>query len=256
VKGPPSPKHNALRVRRHGWEEKQIEEKRRRRFPHHDAGLIIILLVWTTMTFWSCDTISDTYRLGKRTVKTAVGVTAGAVGIGVGTAKVVYHVGKFTFKVVMAPLDWPLTREEIESVDDLPPKEAIKEGRVKNAPYVVHGKRYVPMSVAAAEKYREVGRASWYGFETWHKEGGRMTANGEVFDPDGLNAAHKHLPLPTHVKVTNLENNRSLIVRVNDRGPFVGGRIIDLSAGAAKRLGFYKKGTAKVLVETVPVEGS
>ncbi len=205
---------------------------------------------------WSCDTISDTYRLGKRTVKTAASVTAGAVGIGVGTAKIVYHVGKFTFKVVMAPLDWPLTREEIESVDGLPPKEAIKEGRVKSAPYVVHGKRYVPMSVAAAQKYREVGTASWYGYETWHKEGGRMTANGEVFDPDGLNAAHKHLPLPTHVRVTNLENKRSLIVRVNDRGPFVGGRIIDLSAGAAKRLGFYKKGTAKVLVEAVPVEGS
>ena len=80
-----------------------------------------------------------------------------------------------------------------------------------------------------------------------------MTANGEAFDPNGLNAAHKYLPLPTYVKVTNLENSRSIIIRVNDRGPFVKGRIIDLSAGAAKRLDFYKKGTARVLVETYQV---
>jgi len=83
-----------------------------------------------------------------------------------------------------------------------------------------------------------------------------MTANGEVFDPEGLNAAHKYLPLPSYVKVTNLENGKSIIVRVNDRGPFVAGRIIDLSAGAAKRLGYYNKGTAKVLVETIKVESA
>ena len=85
-----------------------------------------------------------------------------------------------------------------------------------------------------------------------------MTANGEAFDPNGLTAAHKYLPLPTHVKVTDIENHRSIIVRVNDRGPFPNGhhpksgnRIIDLSAGAAKRLGFYKKGTTKVKVEVI-----
>ena len=78
-----------------------------------------------------------------------------------------------------------------------------------------------------------------------------MTANGEAFYPNGLSAAHKYLPLPTHVRVTNLENRRSIIVRVNDRGPFVKGRIIDLSAGAARKLGFYGKGTARVLVEAV-----
>lgn len=82
-----------------------------------------------------------------------------------------------------------------------------------------------------------------------------MTANGEAFNPKGLSAAHKHLPLPTFVQVTNLSNNRRIIVRVNDRGPFVDGRIIDLSAGAAKKLGFYKQGTTRVLVETVQVEG-
>ena len=82
-----------------------------------------------------------------------------------------------------------------------------------------------------------------------------MTANGEFFEPKGLNAAHKYLPLPTHVRVTNLENNRSIILRVNDRGPFVKGRIIDLSAGAARKLGYFKKGTALVFVETVELEG-
>ena len=82
-----------------------------------------------------------------------------------------------------------------------------------------------------------------------------MTANGEAFDPKGFNAAHKYLPLPTHVKVTNLENRRSIILRVNDRGPFVAGRVIDLSAGAARKLGYYKQGTARVLVETIELEG-
>ena len=81
-----------------------------------------------------------------------------------------------------------------------------------------------------------------------------MTANGERFDPKGLSAAHKYLPLPTYVRVTNLANGRSIIVRVNDRGPFVKGRIIDLSAGAARKLGFYDKGTARVDVQAIDVE--
>ena len=87
-----------------------------------------------------------------------------------------------------------------------------------------------------------------------------MTANGEAFHPAGLSAAHKHLPLPIYAKVTNLENGRSVIVRVNDRGPFPtnhnpasGDRIIDVSLGAAKKLGFQGKGTARVTVETIPV---
>ena len=111
------------------------------------------------------------------------------------------------------------------------------------------------MSVEKAGSYRETGIASWYGYETRNRKGGHMTANGEVFDPEGLNAAHKYLPLPAYVKVTNLENNRTIIVRVNDRGPFVKGRIIDLSAGAARKLGYYRRGTARVLVETIEVTG-
>jgi rare lipoprotein A len=167
----------------------------------------------------------------------------------------VYTVGEFTFDVVTAPLSWPLTHDDIDTIDGLSPKEAIAQGRVKASPYTVRGKRYVPMTMAQATTYREKGIASWYGNETYRQRGGHMTANGEAFNPDGLSAAHKHLPLPIFVRVTNLSNRRSIVVRVNDRGPFIEGRLIDLSAGAARRLGFYKQGTARVLVETVELEG-
>jgi len=209
--------------------------------------------------FLSCSIFKTTYDVTKGTVDTAYKITKYTVKttykVTKGVGKTVYQIGKYTFIVVKAPLSWPLTREEIESIDDLPPKEAIRQGRVKKSPYVVKGKRYVPMSMEKAAEYRQKGIASWYGYETYHQKGGHMTANGEAFDPRGLNAAHKYLPLPTYVRVTNLENHRNIIVRVNDRGPFVEGRIIDLSAGAAKKLGFYKNGTAKVLVEAIQVEG-
>ncbi len=209
--------------------------------------------------FLSCSIFKTTYDVTKGTVDTAYKITKYTVKttykVTKGVGKTVYQIGKYTFIVVKAPLSWPLTREEIESIDDLPPKEAIRQGRVKKSPYVVKGKRYVPMSMEKAAEYRQKGIASWYGYETYHQKGGHMTANGEAFDPKGLNAAHKYLPLPTYVRVTNLENHRNIIVRVNDRGPFVEGRIIDLSAGAAKKLGFYKNGTAKVLVEAIEVEG-
>ena len=199
-----------------------------------------LLIMLASLFIFSCSVISIPYKVTK-------GVVKGVVGVG----KLVYVVGGFTFKVVMAPMSWPLTNEEIETIDGLPPKEAIRQGRVKRSPYVVKGKRYVPMSIKEARTYREKGIASWYGDETRRQKGGHMTANGEAFDPNGLSAAHKHLPLPVHVRVTNLENRRSIIVRVNDRGPFIEGRIIDLSAGAARRLGFYNRGTVRVLVETV-----
>ncbi|MBW2502712.1 MAG: septal ring lytic transglycosylase RlpA family protein [Deltaproteobacteria bacterium] len=153
----------------------------------------------------------------------------------------------------MAPLDWPMTHD-IESIDGMSPKEAIAKGRVKNAPYVVKGNRYVPMSVDEALQYSETGLASWYGEETRRQKGGKMTANGEAFDPKKPTAAHKYLPLPMHVRVKNLQNGKSMIVRVNDRGPFVDGRIIDLSAGAAKQLGFYRQGLARVKIETVQLD--
>ena len=212
-----------------------------------DKRLLWILLLFGFLFLLSCSVVKTTYKITKYTVKTTYKITKGV-------GKVVYKIGKFTFVVVMAPLSWPLTHEEIESIDDLSPKDAIRQGRVKRSPYVVRGKRYVPMSLKRASSYRQKGIASWYGYETLRQKGGHMTANGEAFDPKGLNAAHKYLPLPTYVKVTNLENNRMIIVRVNDRGPFVKDRIIDLSAGAAKKLGFYKKGTTKVLVETIQIE--
>jgi rare lipoprotein A len=217
--------------------------------------LIVILLGSGHLVLSTCCLVKGTYKVGKGTVTTTYKVTKGTTKATIGAGKVVYSLGGFTFKVVMAPLSWPLTREEIESIDDLPPKEAIQKGRVKDSPYVVHGKRYVPMSVGEARNYREEGIASWYGYETQRKKGGHMTANGEAFNPNGLSAAHKYLPLPIHVRVTNLENRRFIIVRVNDRGPFVKGRLIDVSAGAARKLGFYKKGTTRVRVETIEVKG-
>lgn len=208
----------------------------------------MVVLAMVGVGLLSCGVIRTTYH-----------VTAGALKLGYGVTKfagkTVYTVGKFTYTVVKAPLSWSLMNEEIESIDGLTPKEAIAQGRVKASPYVVNGRRYVPMSVRASQNYREEGIASWYGYETYRQKGGRMTANGEAFDPGGLNAAHKHLPLPTFVRVTNLENRRQIVLRVNDRGPFVEGRIIDLSAGAARKLGFYKNGTARVRVETVQLEG-
>jgi rare lipoprotein A len=213
-----------------------------------------ILLSVLGLFLFSCSTVETAYDITTGTVKTAYHVTKTVVNLSIGTTKVIYKIGRFTFEVVTAPLTWPLTHDDLESIDGLPPKEAIREGRVKSSPYVVNGKRYVPMSVAQAATYREVGTASWYGYETYHKPGGRMTANGEAFNPNGLTAAHKHLPLPMFVKVTNLQNRRAIIVRVNDRGPFYGDRIIDLSAGAAKRLGFYQQGTTRVLVEAIELE--
>lgn len=117
----------------------------------------------------------------------------------------------------------------------------LKPGQKLGKPYEVRGRRYVPK---VDPKYNEVGLASWYGAA--HQ--GKPTANGERFDRFEVSAAHKTLPLPSVVEVTNLENGKKLRVRVNDRGPFVDGRIIDLSQEAARKLGFEKKGVAKVRV--------
>lgn len=111
-------------------------------------------------------------------------------------------------------------------------------------PYQIQGTWYYPHE---QPDYDETGIASWYG-PTFH--GGR-TANGEVFDENALTAAHRTLPMPVNVRVTNLTNGKSIIVRVNDRGPYSKGRIIDVSKGAAKLLGFLGQGTAKVRVTYV-----
>jgi rare lipoprotein A len=119
-------------------------------------------------------------------------------------------------------------------------------------PYTVAGRMYVPEE---DRSYREEGIASWYG-EAFH---GRLTANGEVFDMASLMAAHPTLPIPSYARVTNLRNGKSLIVRVNDRGPYHGNRLIDVSNRAAELLEFKGHGTARVRVEYVgraPLEGS
>lgn len=115
------------------------------------------------------------------------------------------------------------------------------------SPYQIAGVWYYPKE---EWDYDESGIASWYG-PGFH---GRTTANGEIFDENDVTAAHRTLPLPSVVRVTNLGNGRSLVVRVNDRGPFAHGRIIDLSRRSAQLLGFETQGTAKVRVEILPAE--
>lgn len=123
-------------------------------------------------------------------------------------------------------------------VSDMP----VKIGK----PYTVRGITYVP---ARDDAYDQVGYASWYGHES-----GNITANGERFRPKGVSAAHKTLPLPSYAEVTALDTGRTILVRINDRGPFAAGRIIDLSKGAAEQLGIVRQGTAavRVIIVTPP----
>ena len=143
------------------------------------------------------------------------------------------------------------------SADTAPPPidpAAIPDAEIRNdpitpagntSPYTVNGQQYRVMANAAG--YAEEGLASWYGLK-FH---GRPTANGERFSVYGPTGAHRSLPIPTIVRVTNLENQRSMVVRINDRGPFHSGRLVDLSYGAAVRLGFAEQGTARVRIEVL-----
>jgi rare lipoprotein A len=142
---------------------------------------------------------------------------------------------------------------------DSAPDRYIDHTRVKNAvpiveaqskygnpkSYVVQGNRYYVLK--SANNFTERGIASWYGTK-FH---GERTSSGEPYDMYAMTAAHKSLPIPVFVEVTNLDNNRKIIVRVNDRGPFVQGRIIDLSYVAAKKLGIDGKGTGRVEIRTI-----
>jgi rare lipoprotein A len=119
-------------------------------------------------------------------------------------------------------------------------------------PYMINGRFYAPEDDPG---YRAEGIASWYGPD-FH---GRLTANGETYDMHGYSAAHPTMPLPSYARVTNLRNGKSMIVRVNNRGPFVHNRLVDLSVGTAKALDFYGRGLARVRFEYVgraPIEGS
>ncbi len=119
-------------------------------------------------------------------------------------------------------------------------------------PYFIEGVRYVPRH---DPNYSETGEASWYG-DGFH---GKKTANGEIYDMHALTAAHRTLPLPSFASVTNLENGRKVMVRINDRGPFTKGRIIDVSVRVAEELEFREQGTARVQVKYLgpaPLDGT
>ncbi len=139
-----------------------------------------------------------------------------------------------------------LSKELTDDSASKPPTsgQPVPAGYKLGEPYVIAGVRYFPRF---DPNYNETGIASWYG-EPFH---GRDTANGERYDMNELTAAHKTMPMPSTVRVTNLDNGRELTLRVNDRGPFVDGRIIDISRRGAQLLGFYRKGTANVRVEFV-----
>ena len=150
------------------------------------------------------------------------------------------------------------TKGPLEPVDDAPPNprdvSGIPNAVPRNEPlsrygnpasYVVYGKRYHTLS--SSKGYKEQGMASWYGTK-FH---GKRTSSGEPYDLYGMTAAHKTLPLPTYVEVTNLGNDRSVIVKVNDRGPFHGDRLIDLSYAAAVKLKIVGNGTERVEVRAI-----
>jgi rare lipoprotein A len=144
----------------------------------------------------------------------------------------------------------PLRAISAADVVDAQPRPESILAAGNTSPYTVDGVEY--QVLASSRGYRERGIASWYG----RKFHGRNTANGEVFDAYAASAAHRSLPLPSYARVTNLGNYRSIIIRVNDRGPFHSDRLIDLSYGAAVSLGFSEQGTATVEVIALSVDGS
>ena len=144
--------------------------------------------------------------------------------------------------------DGPGDIKKVKYVKVIPKKEKLsKYGNPST--YKVFGKTYKLLSTHIG--YEETGFASWYG-KKFH---GRLTSSREKYDMYKFTAAHKTLPIPCYVSVKNLENGKSIIVRVNDRGPFVEGRIIDLSFAAAKILGVFESGTARVLVKSINIDG-
>ncbi|TMP02865.1 septal ring lytic transglycosylase RlpA family lipoprotein [Pseudoalteromonas sp. S3178] len=152
---------------------------------------------------------------------------------------------RYSMRHDAAPLRAPTTLEMQDAV-----VVDVKKSASASRSYEVLGKRYSPMLDETG--YKEEGIASWYG----RKFHGYHTSNGETYDMFAMTAAHKTLPLPSFVRVTNTANGKSVIVRVNDRGPFHDDRIIDLSYAAAYKLGYYNHGTAKVKLEAVTLAGS
>ena len=155
-----------------------------------------------------------------------------------------FNAGRYSIKQDRAPEK----SIDIINIPEVVPGPVVRTIAGNRSPYTVLGKSYFVLP--SEEGYSERGIASWYG-EKFH---GHKTSNGEVFDMYQVSAAHKSLPIPSFLKVTNLDNNRSIIVRVNDRGPFHGNRIIDLSYAAAVKLGYADIGTARVQLDAIITE--
>lgn len=154
--------------------------------------------------------------------------------------------GRYSISQDRAP-----TRDlDLSSIPEVIPQPLNRTMAGNRSPYTVLGKSY--RVLPTEEGYNERGVASWYG-EKFH---GHKTSNGEVFDMYQASAAHKSLPIPSFLRVTNLDNNRSIVVRVNDRGPFHGDRVIDLSYAAAVKLGYSDRGTARVQLESIVATGA
>lgn len=136
---------------------------------------------------------------------------------------------------------------DVSSIPNAEPRFEVRTRAGNKSPYTVLGKTY--RVLPESDGFKERGIASWYG----NKFHGRKTSNGEIYNMYGMTAAHKNLPIPSYVKVTNLDNGRSIVVRVNDRGPFHDGRVIDLSYAGASKLDYLKQGTARVEVEALPM---
>jgi rare lipoprotein A len=152
---------------------------------------------------------------------------------------------------VEEPADGPSTTDlKPEDVADAVPRAEPLARYGNHSPYEVFGRKYHVLP--SSKGYHERGTASWYG----SKFHGRRTSSGEPYDMHLATAAHKSLPLPTYAEVTNLDNGRKIVVKINDRGPFKDGRIIDLSYGAALRLGMIPTGTARVDVRAIDVDAS
>ena len=139
--------------------------------------------------------------------------------------------------------DGPGDRLPANVADAVPRAEPLH--RFANRPYKAMGKEYVPMT--SLQPFRQRGLASWYG-KRYH---GQKTSSGEVYDMYAMSAAHPTLPIPSYARVTNVANGRSVVVRINDRGPFHAARIIDVSYAAAHKLGFIQAGAAQVEVESI-----
>jgi len=139
----------------------------------------------------------------------------------------------------------PSVDVDVSAIPDATPRWEPYSSGGNKSPYIVRGETYHVLT--SSKGFHQEGVASWYG----HKFHGHLTSNGETYDMYGMSAAHKTLPIPSYVRVTNKDNGRSVVVRVNDRGPFHEGRVIDLSYAAAAKLGYHKQGTANVIVESL-----